>query len=96
MVHGLLGQIADTKGDLELAAEEFRKSIKLDPKQVVLYIALGQVRKSQGRYKDAVNCLEKALRLQPDMHWRGVPLFRPVAIPGRISNSPGTCGDDGQ
>ncbi len=47
MVHALLARIADTKGQLETAAKHYEKSIRLDSKQVMTHIALGQLRTNQ-------------------------------------------------
>ncbi|MCH7571438.1 MAG: tetratricopeptide repeat protein, partial [Planctomycetes bacterium] len=62
----LLGQIAEAKGHLEEAAKHYQKSITLDSQQMMTHIALGQVRTSQGRFKDAITSLHKALKFQPN------------------------------
>lgn len=66
MVHALLAKIADTKGQLETAAKHYKKSIRLDSKQVKTHIALGLLRTNQGRYKEAIASIDRAIRLNPD------------------------------
>lgn len=67
LVHALLGQIAEAKGRLEVAARHYQKCIALDPKQAMAYIALGQLRTSQGQFKEAISSHHKALKLAPGL-----------------------------
>lgn len=66
LVHALLGQIAETRGHHAQATKHYRDAIRIDPGQVMPYIALGQAETELGRYPQAIASLKKALNVKPD------------------------------
>ena len=61
-----LGITLRESGDLERAADNFRKIMKIDPDNADAYAELGEVREKQGDLAAAAAELEHALELRPD------------------------------
>ena len=90
LVYALLAKIADTKGQLDAAAKHYEKSIRLDSKQVMTHIALGQLRTNQGRYKQAIASIKKlcvSIRTIPTPSPPWPMLMTRGANPSRLLNS---------
>jgi len=62
----ILGIIASMRDDLDLAAGNFQKAVRLQPANPAGHTNLGLVRQRQGRLDEAAACHEAALRLRRD------------------------------
>lgn len=60
-----LGRISKSEGDLASAAERFNLAIALDPSDARFWIALGDVRQTEGRDAEARECVARARALEP-------------------------------
>ena len=60
--HNDLGVAYESKAQLELAAKEYRHSLKLEPRQSRTRVNLGNVLAAQGRWHGAEACYRRALR----------------------------------
>ena len=59
--HGDLGVAYEGAGKLDLAAREYRRSLKLDPGQSRTRVNLGNVHAAQGRWRSAEKSYRRAL-----------------------------------
>ena len=59
--HGDLGVAYESTGKLDLAAREYRRSLKLDPRQSRTRVNLGNVQAAQGRWRSAEKSYRRAL-----------------------------------
>lgn len=60
--HNDLGVVYESSGQLELAAKEYRKSIRLEPRQSRARVNLGNIEAASGRWAIAEKCYRRALR----------------------------------
>lgn len=60
--HNDLGVAYESSGQLDLAAKEYAKSLKLDSHQSRTHVNLGNVHGAKGRWRDAEACFRRALR----------------------------------
>ncbi len=65
-VHMLFGMIKSSAGELEAAAEHYRRAIELNPGNVEAHNNLGVVYRRLGRSADAFMAVEEAIELAPD------------------------------
>ncbi len=72
----LSGQVALARGFFDEAVEHLSRCAALHPRNVATQYSLGEVYAFLGRYRDAIICYDKALRLNPD---------DPMAITGKAS-----------
>lgn len=59
--HGDLGVAYESTGKLDLAAREYRRSLKLDPRQSRTRVNLGNVQAAQGKWRAAEKSYRRAL-----------------------------------
>lgn len=59
--HGDLGVAYESTGKLDLAAREYRRSLKLDPRQSRTRVNLGNVQAAQGHWRSAEKSYRRAL-----------------------------------
>src|SRR6266542_1453581 len=62
------GVAAQQRGELERAAEAYRRAITAEPEYAEAHANLGAVLARLGRYDEAVACYERALRLNPQLN----------------------------
>jgi len=60
--HNDLGVAYESSGQLELAAREYRKSLRLEPHRARARVNLGNVEAATGRWSSAEKCYRRALR----------------------------------
>ena len=60
--HNDLGVAYESTGQLDLAAQEYRRSLKRDPHQARARVNLGNVEAAKGRWRRAETCYRRALR----------------------------------
>jgi tetratricopeptide (TPR) repeat protein len=65
VIHFQLGSLAFSHNDYSRAADEFRKEIDLDPAFGDAYLYLGLTLRRQGKNREAVPVLERAVALEP-------------------------------
>jgi tetratricopeptide (TPR) repeat protein len=65
--HAQAGEAAARQGRVDVAIQEFRKVIELQPNSAVYHAHLGYAYFKNGQYEDATTELKIALRLNPDM-----------------------------
>lgn len=65
--HAQAGEAAARQGKLDVAIQEFRKVIELQPNSAVYHAHLGDAYFKNGQYGEATAELKTALRLNPDM-----------------------------
>lgn len=63
--HNDLGVAYESAGNLDLAAREYRSSLRLDSHQGFAWVNLGNVDASEGRWRDAEKSYRRALRETP-------------------------------
>lgn len=63
--HNDLGVVYESSDQLELAAKEYRKSIRLEPRQSRARVNLGNIEAASGRWASAEKCYRRALRESP-------------------------------
>ena len=61
--HNDLGVAYESAGRLELAAKEYRKSLRLDPRQTRTWVNLGNAEASSGRWRAAEKAYRRALEI---------------------------------
>lgn len=66
IAHNNLGGLLGGKGQLEKAAQHFKKAIEISPDFTDAYYNLGVILGSQGRFAEAVPYLEHALKINPN------------------------------
>ncbi len=59
--HNDLGVAYESTGQLDLAASEYRHSLRLDPRQARARVNLGNVEAARGRWSTAEKCYRRAL-----------------------------------
>jgi len=59
--HNDLGVAYETKGELDLAASEYRHALKLDPHETRARVNLGNIEASRARWRSAEKCYRRAL-----------------------------------
>jgi Flp pilus assembly protein TadD len=59
--HNDLGVAYETSGQLDLAAKEYQKALRLDPHQARARVNLGNVEAANGRWGSAEKCYRRAL-----------------------------------
>jgi protein O-GlcNAc transferase len=62
------GLAAQQQGELERAAEAYRRAIEAEPRYAEAHANLGAVLARLGRYDEAVACYERALRINPQLN----------------------------
>ena len=60
--HNDLGVVYETKGQLDLAAREYVKALRLEPRHSQARVNLGNVESARGRWSEAEKCYRRALR----------------------------------
>lgn len=60
--HIRLARIYETKGEMELAAEEYKKALEQDKANPLAYFGLGNISHKKGSYEDAEAFYKKALQ----------------------------------
>jgi Flp pilus assembly protein TadD len=60
--HNDLGVAYEANGQLDLAAKEYRRALKLDPHDARARVNLGNVEAARGRWRRAESCYRRALR----------------------------------
>ena len=60
--HNDLGVVYESSGQLDLAAKEYRKALRLDPRQARSRVNLGNIEAATGRWASAEKCYRRALR----------------------------------
>jgi Flp pilus assembly protein TadD len=63
--HNDLGVAYESSGELDLAAKEYRKALRLDPHDARARVNLGNVEAANGRWGRAEACYRRALRDAP-------------------------------
>lgn len=63
--HNDLGVVYESGGQAQLAATEYRKSLRLDPRRSQTWVNLGNVEAAGGRWRAAEKCYRRALRESP-------------------------------
>lgn len=63
--HNDLGVVYESNGKMELAATEYRKSIRLEPRQSRARVNLGNIEAASGRWASAERSYRRALRESP-------------------------------
>lgn len=63
--HNDLGVVYESNGQLDLAAREYRKAIRLEPRQARARVNLGNVEAAAGRWAKAERSYRLALRESP-------------------------------
>ena len=63
--HNDLGVVYESSGQLDLAAAEYRKSIRLEPRQSRARVNLGNIEAASGQWASAEKCYRRALRESP-------------------------------
>lgn len=61
-----VGNVALRTGDLQTADQEFRHLLSVDPKNLDLYLRLGETQRLMGRTQDALQTLRRGQALQPN------------------------------
>jgi len=64
--HNDLGVAYESRGQLELARSEYRKSLRLEPDQALTRVNLGNVEAAGGNWRAAEKAYRTALRLAPE------------------------------
>jgi Flp pilus assembly protein TadD len=59
--HNDLGVVYETNGQPDLAAQEYRKALRLDPHQARARVNLGNIEAAKGRWASAETCYRRAL-----------------------------------
>jgi tetratricopeptide (TPR) repeat protein len=67
MIHNMLGQALEKRGDLDEAVEHFRSALEIDPRFAEAHNNLGVALAKQGSLADAVAEVREALRLNPEL-----------------------------
>lgn len=62
------GVAAQQQGELERAAEAYRRAIEIEPRYAEAHANLGVVLARLGQYDEAVACYERALRFNPQLN----------------------------
>jgi Flp pilus assembly protein TadD len=60
--HNDLGVVYESQGQLDLAAREYSKALRLEPGQSRTRVNLGNVEAARGRWGEAEKCYRRALR----------------------------------
>jgi Flp pilus assembly protein TadD len=60
--HNDLGVAYETRGERDLAANEYERALKIDSHHARARVNLGNVEAARGRWKDAERCFRRALR----------------------------------
>lgn len=60
------GEIAEIRKDTALAQEHYKKAIKVNPKNINVYLKLAKLQRVEGKYVAAQNTYAKALAVWPD------------------------------
>ncbi|TFG89524.1 MAG: tetratricopeptide repeat protein [Gemmatimonadales bacterium] len=63
--HNDLGVAYESSGELDLAAREYRKALRLDPRQARARVNLGNIEAAAGRWGSAEKCYSRALSDSP-------------------------------
>ena len=69
-----LGDLALERGDLELAAQQYRRAMELSPESASAWAGLGRLAAQRGDHREAARRLERALELQPSANALHHPL----------------------
>jgi len=64
--HNDLGVAYESTGQLDLAAKEYRKSARLEPRQALVWVNLGNTEAARERWPAAERCYRRALRESPE------------------------------
>ena len=64
--HNDLGVVYERAGRTELAAREYRKALRLDPKLTIARVNLGNLAAGRGKWREAERCYRAALRIRAD------------------------------
>lgn len=67
VIHNMLGQALEKRGDLDEAVEHFRSALTIDPLFAEAHNNLGVALAKQGSLADAVAEVREAIRLNPDL-----------------------------
>lgn len=59
--HSDLGVVYETTGELDLAAREYHRALRLDPHRAQARVNLGNVEAARGRWRGAEKCFRRAL-----------------------------------
>lgn len=65
--HAQAGEAAMRQGRIDVAIQEFRKVVELQPDSAVYHAHLGEAYLKKGQYEEATGELKTALRLNPEM-----------------------------
>jgi Flp pilus assembly protein TadD len=63
--HNDLGVAYESAGELDLAEKEYRRSLRIDSRQGLAWVNLGNVEAAGGRWRDAEKSYRRALRESP-------------------------------
>jgi tetratricopeptide (TPR) repeat protein len=69
-VHVMLGQVQDASGRYELALQEFKRALDLEPNSADATLGMALVYDHEGRTKDAEDAFRRAIDLRPE-YWGG-------------------------
>lgn len=61
------GQTFFHLGEIDKAENDFRETVRLDSENMIAWSMIGQIRLYQEQYAEALECLEKALELDPEL-----------------------------
>jgi Flp pilus assembly protein TadD len=59
--HNDLGVAYESRGQLDLAAREYRRALRLDPRQARARVNLGNIEAAKARWRNAEKCYRRAL-----------------------------------
>jgi Flp pilus assembly protein TadD len=62
----MLGRLYARKGKYELAARKYEEALRLDPRNVELYVLIGGLHEQQGNAELARSYYDRALRINPN------------------------------
>jgi tetratricopeptide (TPR) repeat protein len=68
--YNTIGLMYWKNNEIELAVEYFKKALEIDPQQVDVLANLGAAYSDCGKYRDAIDTLEQALKLSPNIQFR--------------------------